>query len=149
MRAGRVAALVLVLAAACTKAVPAPDIVLDGRPHVPSDQGILSALTERTLSLDGARHYALSSKAVAFAAASLQHVPLGGRTGQYVQVGVKQRAVVWIATFSAVVQLRGRPPEAFHIATLKRVDGQRRAIFADVTVQMMADGVEPPSRLPG
>ena len=73
---------------------------------------------------------------------------MGGRTGQYVQFGVKKKTVVWIATFSAIVQLPGKPPEAFHIATLKRVDAQRRAIFADGTVLKLADGVEVPSPLP-
>ena len=150
MPGGRVAvaALTLVLAVACSKGAPAPDIVLDGRPHAPGDEGVLSALTERTLSLDSRRDYRLSPKAKAFAAASLQKVPLGGRLGQYVQVGLVKKTVVWIATFSAVVQLPGKPPVAFHIATLKQVDAERRAVFADGTVLRLDSTVELPATLP-
>jgi hypothetical protein len=150
MRAGRVAiaALTVGLAVACSKGAPGPDLVLDGRPHIPSDEGILSALSEHRLSLDSSRDYALSPKAVAFAALSLQKVPLGGRISQYVQVGLVGKTVVWVATFSAVIQLPGKPRVAFHIGTLKRIDEQHRAVFADGAVLRLDPAVVAPGPVP-
>lgn len=134
--------------AACSKSAPAPHLTLDGRPHAPSDEGLLSALTKTSLSLDSRRTYALSPKAMAFAATTLQRVPLGGRLGQYVQVGVTRRTVVWVATFSAVVQLPGKPLLAFHIGTLNRIDAHHRAVFADGAVLRLDPAAAIPAPLP-
>ena len=49
--------------------------------------------------------------------------------------------VVWVATFSVVVQLPGRSPTAYYVGRLRRIEPGGRAVFVDGTVLRLAAGV--------
>ncbi len=138
----------LLLGGACRSSAPAPNVVLDGRPRYADDEGVVTALNTRAVVLDNQRTYAISPKLRAFASSTLQPVTLSGRTGQYVQVGLAKKTVVWVATFSAVIQLQGSPRLAFHLGTLARVDARHRAFFRDGTVLRTELAALPPEKLP-
>ena len=134
--------------AACTRGGdPAPHLKLDGSPRIANDQGVLTDVDAAHLVLDGRRSYRLSSKLKAFASSTMQAVPLAPRRGQYVQVGTSGKFAVWVATFSVIVALPGKPPTSFYIGTLKRV-AEGRAMFREGTVLDVADGVTAPTPLP-
>ena len=120
-------------------------MVLDGRARPPADQGVITAVDQRHIVLDGVRSYRFDAHVVAFSTQTLQHVALLGREGQYVQVGTRRHAVAWVATFSVVVQLPGRPATAYYIGRLRRVDAGNRAVFVDGTVLRLAPGVPAPA----
>ena len=142
-----VAALLLV---ACSSGPPAPHIKVDGSPRYADDEGIITRFDENTLriTIDGKRRYVISEKARVFATSTLQPVGLRGRIGQYVQVGLAEKQVVWVATFTQVVQLANTPALAFEVGTLVRVDSRHRAVFKDGTVLRLASGTALPATLP-
>lgn len=148
---GRAAGALLCIAAtfvaACSSGPPAPRIHVDGSPRYPDDEGTVTKFDENTLriTIDGKRSYVISEKARVFATSTLQPVGMRGRVGQYVQVGVSKKYVVWVATFTQVVQLANTPPLAFEVGNLVRVDSRHRAVFRDGTVLRLADGVALPT----
>lgn len=129
------------LASGCSRTEP-PPVRLDGSPRFPADEGILSAVDDRQVTLDGARTYKVSERLRSFSTYDLRLEPVRNRLGQYVQVGLDGEALVWMAGVAAVVP--GDPPRVFYSGRLKEVDGKGRAIFADGTVLTLAPGVRPP-----
>lgn len=148
--AGAVLCVGALLLGACSSGPPAPHIKLDGSPRYADDEGVISKFDENTLriTIDGRRRYDISEKARVFATSTLQPVGLRGRTGQYVQVGLTKKKVVWVATFTQTVQFANTPALAFEIGTLARVDAHRRAVFRDGTVLKLAPGTRLPTKLP-
>lgn len=133
--------LLAVLLAGCSRAEPA--VRLDGSPRFPDDEGVVTAVDGRGLTLDGARTYEVSDRLRSFSTYDLRLEPFRNRLNQYVQVGLDGDTVVWMAGVAAVVP--GDPPRVFYSGRLKEVDGQGRAIFADGTVLTLAPGVRPPA----
>ncbi len=129
----------VLLAGGCSKEAP-PGVVLDGRPRLPDDEGVVVAVSRTSITLEGGRPYRISRKLQSFSSATLEAVPLLQRKDQYVQLGLRGDTVVWLASISAVV---GRDsPTALHIGTLKSVDRkQRNLVFEDGTVLRLADDV--------
>ncbi|MBA3655409.1 MAG: hypothetical protein H0W70_14595 [Actinobacteria bacterium] len=125
-----------------------PRLVLDGRPRYADDQGVVTTLDSQHIVLDGKRSHRLTDKVRVFATATMEPVPLSGRLGQYVQLGLKGDTIAWVATFTAIVQLPGTPRLAFHIGTLERVDAKRRAIFRDGTVLALDEEAAAPPSVP-
>jgi hypothetical protein len=120
-----------------------------GRSHSverhPDVEGIVTAVDLHHVEVDG-RSYPVSPRLRSFAAGTLQTVPLLWRAGQYVQLGLSGRTVLWIEGIGAVVQAPGRPPTVYFTEVLRRTRGDR-AVFRDGTVLRLGP-VHPPARLP-
>jgi hypothetical protein len=96
-------------------------------------------VTFRRITLDGTRTYAVSPRLRAFSTYTRQLEPMLSREGQYVQVGLDGRTMVWMAGVAAVVPTT--PPTVYYIGRMVKVDRARRAAFADGTVLRLAPDV--------
>ena len=133
--------VVSLLVAGCTKDAP-EGVILDGRPRIPDDEGIVTGVSTKRITVDSERSYAVSPRLQAFSSSTLEAVPLVQRRDQYVHLGLRGDTVVWLASISAVVHLN--EPAAFHIGKLKSIDERRRLVFADGTVLPLAGDVDLP-----
>jgi hypothetical protein len=120
--------------AACNRS-SSPVVRLDGSPRFPSDEGVVTAVSRQRLTLDGSRSYAISPGLQSFSTYTLTAVSVLQRKGQYVQIGLNGKTVVWLANIAAV--LPTNPPSVYYRGRLLRVD-QRQAIFRDGTVLRVA-----------
>jgi hypothetical protein len=91
------------LAAGCSKE-SSPPFALDGSPRVPDDEGVVTSADFKHITLDGKRTYKVSESLAAFSTYTLKAVPLLGRLQQYVQIGVKGKTMVWLASIGSVVK---------------------------------------------
>jgi hypothetical protein len=135
--------------AACSKGSSGPHaraVVLDGRPRYPDDQGILTAITGESLTVDK-HEYRVTENLQSFSASTLAKVSPADRVSQYVQVGVNKKTVVWIALYSAVIKRAGQRPVAFHIGGLVKASKQG-LVFADGSVLRVSPTVTLPHDLP-
>lgn len=117
-------------------------VALDGSPRHPDDAGVLTALDPEfaTLVLDGGTVYEISPAMQSFASMDGSTQPLRGRVGQYVQVGLEDDTVVWVAGLGAVVRLEGQPDEVVYLGRIATVlDGT--LALQDGTVLQLAKGV--------
>lgn len=138
-------AIVSSFAGACSKDVTEEDgagaVVLDGRPRLPDEEGIVEEVSRDRITLDGGRTYRVSPKLQSFATQTMQAVPLLGREGQFVHVGLDGDTMVWFATIAE--PFPGEPPTAYYTGVLEKIQGGR-AYFRDGTVLSMADAVTSP-----
>jgi hypothetical protein len=117
----------------------ASEIKLDGSPRFPDDEGVATVATRDEIVLDGERRYEVSEGLKSFSTQTLQTVALVQREGQYVQVGLDGKTVVWIAGIADVVPTK--PPRVHYIGEVTEVrDG--RAIFRDGTVLRLGQNVK-------
>jgi hypothetical protein len=141
------ATVVALFVAGCGHGGDKPRLVLDGSPRVPDAEGVVEDISFDRITLDGGRSYGVSRKLASFSTYDLAAVPMLHRKGQYVQVGLDGRTVVWMAGIGVVVRVPGTAPVVFYNGDLLRVDG-RRAVFRDGTVLRLGPGVQSP-RSPG
>lgn len=120
------------------------DDLLGGALRVPDDEGVVTAISRETVTLDGARTYAVSEALLSFSAYIRVLEPMQGRRGQYVQIGLDGDTMIWMAGIGAVVD--GSPRSVYFTGTLVRV-GAGRAEFDGGTVFRVATGVRAPSEL--
>jgi hypothetical protein len=130
----------MLLAGGCSGGASAPAITLDGSPRFANDEGVVSAVSLTSLTLDGKRTYKVDRKMRAFDTTTLQAVPLLTRKGMFVQIGHGGRTVAWLASYTLVVSLPGRPTTSFHTGKLKAPD-KGRAVFTDGSVLSVAPGI--------
>ena len=131
------------LLSACSKDGGADGgVVLDGRPRFPDQEGIVEAVSRTSLTLDGGRTYRVSPELQSFATQTMEAVPLLGREGQFVHVGLEDGTVVWFATIAE--PFAGDPPTAYYTGHLVRID-DGRAIFRDGTVLRLGADVSSPA----
>jgi hypothetical protein len=121
------------LAVSCSTG--ASPVVLDGSPRIPDAEGVVVAVTARRLTLDHGRSWPLSRSLQSFSTYTLQTLPVTQHAGRYVQVGLADGAVVWVAAIGAVITVP--VPTVVYVGVLRIVDG-RRAVFADGTVLALA-----------
>jgi hypothetical protein len=117
--------------------------VLDGSPRMPDVEGVVEHISFERITLDGGRSYGVSKELSSFSTYDLAAVPMLHRQGQYVQLGLDGRQVVWMAGIGVVVRAPGTAPVVFYNGYLSRLEG-RRAIFRDGTVLRLGRGVESP-----
>ena len=103
---------------------------------------MVDQVSESHLTLDGHR-YPLSSRLQAFSTYTLQAVPVLARRHQYVQVGLDDGTVVWLAAFGAVVEAPGVAPTVYYTGVFRRME-RGRAVFRDGSVLRLADGTKAP-----
>jgi hypothetical protein len=117
-------------------------LVLDGRPRVPDVEGVVEQISFERITLDGGRSYEVRKDLQSFSTYDLAAVPMLHRQGQYVQLGLKETKVAWMAGIGVVVR-GAAPPVVYYNGVLVRLEGDR-ATFRDGTVLQLADGVESP-----
>ena len=140
----RFGALVLVVAlsagftAACGRGDSGGDepvVALDGTPRIPDDEGVATALSTSSITLDGERTYPVSRRLVSFSTYTGKIEPMITREGQYVQIGLDEEGgkdkMVWMAGIADVVRVE--PPAVYYAGTFVRRDG-KRFVFQDGTV---------------
>lgn len=141
VRGALLAVAVLSVAVSCGGGDPQPDIVLDGSPRYPTDQGVATEMSFDQVTLDGERTYKVSKHLRSFSTATLKIEPMLRREGQYVLIGAEGDTITWMA---GVAQVVPEPvPTVYYTGTLIRIDGDRRLIFRDGTVLQLAEGYEP------
>ena len=117
-------------------------LVLDGRPRIPDEEGVVEQISFDRVTLDGGRSFAIQKDLQSFSTYDLAAVPMLHRLGQYVQLGLNGKKVAWMAGIGVVV--RGTaPPVVYYNGVLVRLEGDR-ATFRDGTVLQLADGVTSP-----
>ena len=117
------------------------DLVLDGRPRVPDAEGVVAEVSFTELELEGGATYRITRDLRCFSTYTLAPVPLLGRKGQYVQLGLDGDRVAWLASVGGVVNQD--PPAVYYTGNLVKVD-EGRAVFRDGTVFRLGDGVDAP-----
>lgn len=129
------AALVLAVGlAACGGGDDAKPFALDGTPRHPDDEGIATSVTLEQVTLDGERTYKLSKSLRSFSTYTLKLEPVLGREGHYVQVGLDDGEVIWLAGIALpVADADGDGTSVFYSGTLVERDGDT-LIFEDGTV---------------
>jgi hypothetical protein len=135
--------VVVLLVAGCSEGGGKPSLVLDGSPRVPDVEGVVEQISFDRITLDGGRSYGVSKELRSFSTYDLAPVPMLHRQGQYVQLGLDSREVVWMAGIGVVVRAPGVAPVVFYNGYLLRVEGDR-ATFRDGTVLRLGRGVESP-----
>lgn len=129
--------------AACSDAHERPDVVrLDGSARFPDDEGIATSVDRRSITLDGARTYEVSDELRSFSTYTRELEAMVGRKGQYVQIGLDGRTMVWMAGVSRVIDVAGAPT-VFYIGRFRRTS-KGRFVFADGTTFAPSPGVAPP-----
>ncbi len=144
-----VAAVVVTLVAAsglgaCKQGAGTAAVKLDGSPRFPDDQGIVTAVSARQLTLDGRRTYKLSPHLQSFAAVSLATLPVLQTKGQYVHVGLHSTTVTWLGRLADVIHTDH--DAVFYVGHLVRLQ-DRDLVMRDGTVLRLAQDVAAPQRV--
>lgn len=128
---------------ACTReATPEPVVRLDGTARFPDDEGIATALSRESITLDGERTYRVSDELRSFSTYTRELEPMIGRKGQYVQIGVDDGAMVWMAGVARVLNIEGEPA-VFYTGRFREAR-EGRFVFTDGTTFEPAKGVPKP-----
>lgn len=113
--------------------------MLDGTPFDADVEGVVDEVSPESITVDGQTHQ-LADEIVVFSAATLERIPLAGRRGQYVQAGLDDGEVAWVAAVGGV--LPTDPPAvlfADHVASVGDAVSFRSGLVVDV-----APGVDVP-----
>lgn len=116
-----------------------PGSVLDGRPRLPSVEGVATSAGRDGVTVAG-RRFAVDPRLESFSPYDGGPVPLVSWRGQYVQAGVRKGRVVWISGFGPPL---GAPATiTFTGRTTGVVDGRLR--FAGGVTLRVAHGLQAP-----
>lgn len=138
-----VCGVVALLATACggSGGSGAPTVRLDGSPRVPDVEGLVARVSLKSITING-RAYRVSAKLQSFSTYDGSPAALLGRKDQYVQAGVKDNVVGWLAGIGAVIQPAGT---VFYLGDLVGVQ-KGRAVFRDGTTLAVAPGIDRSTR---
>lgn len=118
--------------------------ILDKGPRVPSDEGVVTAVTFESITLEGARTYEISKGVESFTTNEHTVTPLVHWLDRYVHVGVnKAKVALWVAGIG-VVPKGGSDSRVVYSGVFNKLDANGRAVFADGTVLKLGPGVTPP-----
>lgn len=131
----------VVFTGACGRDGP-EELRLDGSARIPDDEGVATALTHSSITLDDERTYDVSPSLRAFSSATLELEPMLGRRGQYVQIGLDGDTMVWMAGVARVIDVDGQR-SAYHSGTVGGVE-DGRLVFEDGTTLALSRGVDAP-----
>lgn len=132
----------VILSGACDSRTPEPVVRLDGTARFPDDEGIATALDRKRITLDGSRTYKVSPELRSFSTYTRELEPMIGRSGQYVQIGVVDGEMVWMAGVSRVIEVAGEPA-VFYTGRFREV-AKGRFVFTDGTTFAVARGLKRP-----
>jgi hypothetical protein len=128
----------------CRRGDEATPLHLDGRPRIPADEGIATALSRDRITLDGRRSYDVSPELRAFSTYTLALEPMIGRKGQYVQVGLQGDTMVWMAGVARPLDVDGER-SVYYRGTFVGEERGRYA-FEDGTTFAPGRGVKVPAK---
>ncbi len=132
-----------VLVAACRRQGADHAVRLDGSPRLADEEGVVEAVSASRVTLSPARTYKLSDDVIAFSTYTRARIDPRTTRGQYVQVGLRDRVVVWMSRVGGVVTAPNQRRLVPYDGHLLRMDG-RRMVFRDGTVLRLGDGITPP-----
>ena len=121
-----------------------PYVELDGSPRHPDEEGVLLEVADdfATLTLDGDRTYDVAEDLQCFTTQDGATVPLLQRVGEYVQVGIEDDTVVWVASIADVVDGPESDVVYYVGEVVDLVDGA--LIFEDGTVLRVSAALDLP-----
>jgi hypothetical protein len=138
-RAARfVVAFVALLLVACSGGGGSA-FALDGSPRVADDEGVVTGVSEESITLDGERTYGFDRDLVSFSSIDLSPLPLINTKHQYVQVGIDDGNVTWIGAVARPVL--SDPPAVVYVGEVEGVEAGRLT-FTNGTVFRLDDGVD-------
>lgn len=128
----------MIVAVACSShPSTGPTVKLDGSPRVPNVEGVVTSVSLKAITIDRQR-FKLSPSLQSFSTYDGSAAAVLSRKDQYVQAGVKNGVVGWLAGIGAVVRPAG---VVFYLGDL--VDVQKgRAVFRDGTTLRVGQGVD-------
>lgn len=123
------------------------EVEFSKRVRYASDQGVVTQIDFASVKLDGQRGYSIRKDVQSFSTYNGKVTALLSWKDKYVHIGVDDdRNVLWVAGIGVLDRSVDPPLVYYSNGLLKRVDGKRRAIFADGTVLQLDREVEiPPS----
>ena len=148
MRAAAVVALAVIAGACAKQESSSSAVALDGSPRVPDAEGVVVSASPKGLTLNGGRRYKVSPKLVAFSTYDLKPVALASTVHQYVQIGVDDDTVVWLAQIGIVQTGADGKRTTLYQGSLTRVSANR-LYFRDGTVLRLAPGLHAPGDATG
>lgn len=134
--------------AACSKDTKEAVVKLDGSPRVSDQAGVVVKADREQIILDGNRTYEVASDLIAFSTFNRAPVRLGSTVGEYVQVGLEGKTVVWLARIGPVTTQADGRSSVIYQGDLVRVAGSRLE-FRDGTVLTLAKGLRAPTDASG
>jgi hypothetical protein len=146
--AWRAVALAAVLAFAACGSSDKPVVKLDGSPRLPDAEGVVQSASAGGLRLDGGRSYGVSKKLIAFSTYDREPIQLARVRGSYVQVGLRDNTVVWLARIGIVTKGASGKSVVQYQGDLRRVEGGRM-FFRDGTVLKLAPELKAPAKVTG
>jgi hypothetical protein len=126
----------------------APVVKLDGSPRIPDAEGVVQSATAGGIALDGGRRYGVSKKLIAFSTYDREPIQLARSRGSYVQIGVRDGTVVWLARIGLLTAGASGKSVVQYQGNLVRVT-DRRMIFRDGTVLRLAPELKAPGNVRG
>ncbi len=122
--------------------VAEPVVRLDGTARIPDDEGVATSLDRNSITLDGKRTYTVSDDLRSFSTYTRELEPMLGRRGQYVQIGVRGREMVWMAGIARLIEVEGDPAVYYTGRFRERLES--RFVFVDGTTFFAPAEVDPP-----
>ena len=124
-------------------------VALDGSPRSADTEGVLTEVAAdfSSLRLDG-KTYDVAKDLQCFATQDGSTLPLRQRVGSYVQVGLRGKKVVWLASIANVVRRPGDDPVVYYAGEAVALRGGE-LVFRDGTVLRVAPTLKlaaPPKR---
>lgn len=111
---------------------------------MPSDEGVVTAVTFASITLEGARTYEISKSVESFTTNEHRVTPLVHWLDRYVHLGVnKEKVALWVAGIG-IVPKGVEDHRVVYSGVFNKLDAKGRAVFADGTVLKLGPGVTPP-----
>jgi hypothetical protein len=121
----------------------APESATDLEARIPDDAGVVTLVTLERIELDGKNSYQVSEDLESFTTGDHTIRPLLSWKDRYVQLGLDDGAVQWVAGIGIVAS---DPPRVLYTGLFERLESERRAVFRDGTVLVLAEGVSAPPK---
>ena len=129
------------LIGACSQSEPQAAWV-DGVARFPDDQGLATDVTFERIRLDDERSYEVPRDIESFSTYNGDIVPLVQLEGRYIQIGLREGAVVeWVASIGVIQE--GDPATVVYVGIVEEVEG-KDVIFQDGTVLQLSGAVDDP-----
>lgn len=120
---------------------PEAKSILEKDHRIPDVEGVVMEVGPSGLTLDGGRNFEISPNVESFTTQSHDSTPLSTWKNRFVQLGVADKQVIWIAGVGIVA---GEPEQVLYTGKFQKAQGGR-AYFADGTTLKLGSA-KPPSK---
>lgn len=125
----------------CVAVVACSSNAITSKLRIPSDEGVVTAVSVLKITLDGKRTFAINRDVESFTASSHTVTALRAWKGRYVHVGLDSgRRIKWVAGLA--IAPRGDHPTIFYTGKFGQYNGDY-IVMQDGTAQRLARGVRP------